>query len=60
MFDTSTSRDQLSNNKIFFNPCKVSTAPLKAAPERTFGVSWNEAADKKLSVQELLLLAPLG
>ena len=41
-----------------FNPTKGSTLPLIAASVRTLVVSWNDAADRKLSVAKAALVIP--
>ena len=41
-----------------FNPTKSSTLPLIAASVRTLVVSWNDAADKKLSVASDAFVIP--
>ena len=41
-----------------FNPINGSILPLIAASVRTLVVSWNEAADKKLSVARAALVIP--
>ena len=41
-----------------FKPTSGSTLPLMAASVRTLVVSWNEAADRKLSVASAALVIP--
>ena len=41
-----------------FSPTKSSTFPLTAASVRTLVVSWNDAADKKLSVASDAFVIP--
>ena len=41
-----------------FNPIKSSSLPLIAASVNTLVVSWNDAADKKLSVASEALVIP--
>ena len=55
---TTSSWDEASTITFFFNPSRLSSRPLMAASVRTRVVSWNDAAEMKLSVVNAALVIP--